>query len=193
MYHYPFMCQGIELPKAAPSSNKAIFSSKNSDLSIKLQFPAKQPCTHPEPTTLLWAQKSQIKQSRRASHLLFFWFHPNCSSKPHSGSWVWSGKTKDSDKITSKETAPDAPQLKRNQTKDFLHILVPATRFSAVYLWGFILTIFYSCSLPLPPFPKNRYWNKEIILQSYSPAQNSIYGTNTTTQGLISCTCLPNS
>lgn len=106
MYHYPFMCQGIELPKAAPSSNKAIFNSKNSDLSIKPQFPAKQPCTHPEPTTLLWAQKSQIKQSRRASHLLFFWFHPNCSSKPHSGSWVWSGKTKDSDKITSKETAP---------------------------------------------------------------------------------------
>lgn len=39
--------------------------------------------------------------------------------------------------------------------------------FSSGYLWGFIPTGFYSCSLPPAP-PKKRYWNKEIILQSDS-------------------------
>lgn len=60
--------------------------------------------------------------------------------------------------------------------------------FSSVYLCGFIPTVFYSC---FPP--KKWHGNKEIILKSYSPAQNSIYGANTATQGLFSCTCLPNS
>lgn len=39
--------------------------------------------------------------------------------------------------------------------------------FSSVCLWGFIPTVFYSCSL-IPP--KNRHRNKEIILRSYSTA-----------------------